>query len=206
MGKGKIIIESPIKTGIIRFGSNYEEFIIPKKYSFFLNDGIIKFHGSFTTGLGISLRVHEGATLEIGNNSFIGSSSNIICTNNIILGNYCRMGFETNVYDSNFHYIMNLQTNYVKKRNLFPIVIGHYCWIGNRSTISQGTRTPEYCIIASNSLCNKDYTLQHHTNIMIGGIPAKLLKENVRMIFEYKKEELLNNYFTKNPHAIETII
>ena len=51
----------------------------------------------------------------------------------------------------------------------------------------QKTITSNFCIIASNSLTNKDYTLLGK-NILIGGIPAKLLKNNISREWEGERE------------------
>jgi hypothetical protein len=50
----------------------------------------------------------------------------------------------------------------------------------------QHTRTPDYCTVASNSVCNKDYSTLGN-NILIGGIPAKLLRENISRDWESEK-------------------
>lgn len=47
----------------------------------------------------------------------------------------------------------------------------------------KGTQTPDYCITASNSICNKDYTnLPSYS--LIAGSPAKFIKQGVRRLFE----------------------
>ena len=53
----------------------------------------------------------------------------------------------------------------------------------------QKTVTPNFCMIASNSLCNKDYSLLNE-NILIGGIPAKHLKSNISRDWEGEEEQL----------------
>jgi acetyltransferase-like isoleucine patch superfamily enzyme len=68
-----------------------------------------------------------------------------------------------------------------------PIVIGNNVWIGNRTTVTPGTIIPNYCIVSSNSLCNKDYSYIPPDSI-IGGIPAKLLKTGYRRIFSYEEQ------------------
>jgi hypothetical protein len=54
------------------------------------------------------------------------------------------------------------------------------------------TITPDHCVVASNSLCNKDYTSLGNY-ILIGGIPAKLLQDNYARDWEGEKEALLKN-------------
>ena len=52
-----------------------------------------------------------------------------------------------------------------------------------------GTVTPNYCVVASNSVVNKDYTPLGN-NILLGGIPAKLIKKNYSRDWEGEKELL----------------
>ena len=70
-----------------------------------------------------------------------------------------------------------------------PIYLGNYNYFGNRVSIMQKTITPDYCTVASNSLCNSDYT-NFGNNILIGGIPAKLLKNNISRDWEGEDEHL----------------
>nr|MCH9659733.1 transferase [Bacteroidota bacterium] len=92
---------------------------------------------------------------------------------------------------TNFHQMINTKTleNYPITG---PITLGNYNFISNRVTIMQKTVTPNRCTIASNTLCNKDYT-QHGENILIGGIPAKLLKEHISRDWEGEQQALTKN-------------
>ena len=57
-----------------------------------------------------------------------------------------------------------------------------------------GTKLPDRVIVTSNSLLNKDYTSSIPSYSLIGGIPAKLLRTNVRRIYELDRErDLLNS-------------
>lgn len=56
----------------------------------------------------------------------------------------------------------------------------------------QKTITPANCTIASNTLCNKDYS-GFGENIIIGGIPAKLLRKNITRDWE-GESALLEKY------------
>ena len=71
-------------------------------------------------------------------------------------------------------------------------MLNYYNFVSNRVTIMQKTITPKNCTIASNTLCNKDYTT-FGENILIGGIPAKLLKENISRDWEGERENLERN-------------
>jgi acetyltransferase-like isoleucine patch superfamily enzyme len=60
-----------------------------------------------------------------------------------------------------------------------PIIIGENNWFAMRCVILKGTQTPNNCVIAGNSLLNKDYSSLSE-NIMLGGSPAKLKMGDVR--------------------------
>ena len=54
------------------------------------------------------------------------------------------------------------------------------------------TKTPDNLVIASNTLCNKDYTSLGE-NTLIGGIPAKKIRDNFKRDWESEKETLKKN-------------
>ena len=70
-----------------------------------------------------------------------------------------------------------------------PIVIGNYNFISNRVTILSKTILPNFCTVASNSLCTKDYSSLNE-NSLIGGVPAKLIKSNISRDWEGEKENM----------------
>lgn len=113
----------------------------------------------------------------MGHMSLMASRGKIICTNKITFGTYTRIGSESQVMDTNFHPIINTQTN-LSYPMTAPIELGSYNWLSNRVTIFSKTKTPDYCIIASNSVCSRDYS-SLGSNVLIGGVPAVLVKENI---------------------------
>ncbi|MDQ5929436.1 MAG: hypothetical protein QG594_1215, partial [Bacteroidota bacterium] len=125
---------------------------------------------------------------EIGDMFAFGSRGKLLCYEKIVFGEYVRVGFESQIIDSNFHPIIDLKTREIAPLTT-PIHIGSYNWVGNRSSIMQKTITPDYCMIASNSLCNKDYS-KHGNNILIGGIPAKIIRTGISRDWEGEREQL----------------
>ena len=112
----------------------------------------------------------------------------LICKNKIVLGSNVRVGFQVQFIDTSIHQLIDLTTN--KKLPLNgSIFLDDNNWVGNRTTIMKNTKTPVNCITASNSLINKDYT-PFGENILIGGLPAKLLKENISRDWEGEREKL----------------
>ena len=175
--KGKITITAPIKRAMIGFGQSYEVFKSSKGTAELHLDGQITFNGYTQFGKDYLVYVSENAKLEFGNMSSLGSNGKILCYHKITLGDYARIGFESQLMDTTAHQMINT-INQEKFPMFSPIIIGNFNYISNRVTVLAKTKTPDYCSIASNSLCLKDYT-SLGKNILLGGIPANLIKENI---------------------------
>ncbi len=174
---GTIKIEAPIERAMIGIGHPFEAQKRSRGVGEVVIAGTMIFKGYVHLGKDVYFQVAKNAHCEMGNFSCLGSQATLICRDRIIIGDYVRIAYETQLLDSVFHQLIDLKTN-TKREKTAPITIGNYNWIGNRSTIMKGTVTPDYMTIGSNSLCNKDYTdLGNH--VLIGGIPAKLLKTDI---------------------------
>lgn len=185
---GKIIILTPIKSGMIGFGQPYEMASKEIGTAELVLSGSIIFMGHVQFGKDYFIYVKENAVLKMGHMSSLASNGKIICTNSIQLGNYARIGSESQVIDTNFHQMIDVISQ--KKLPISsPIIIGNFNFISNRVTILSKTITPDYCTIASNSLCSKNYS-NFGNNILIGGIPAKLLKNNISRDWVGEKKDM----------------
>ncbi|MCB0461783.1 MAG: transferase [Flavobacteriaceae bacterium] len=185
---GKITIDAPIKTAMIGFGQQYEK---PTRHIGIAEINLVghlHFKGYAQFGKDCFILIAKNGYCEFGDMASIGSLGKIICYDKIIFGDYTRIGFESQVIDTNFHKMVDLKTN----QNLpmtANIILGNYNFISNRVTVLKGTKTPDNCTIASNSLCLKDYT-DLSENCLIGGVPAKLLKLNISRDWKGELENL----------------
>jgi acetyltransferase-like isoleucine patch superfamily enzyme len=193
--KGSIIIDAPIKKAMIGFGQPYELISRAKSKGQLVLDGRLVFKGHVQLGINYFVLVANEAYCELGHLASLASNGKIICKEKIILGDYARIGSESQLIDTNFHQMINT-TTLDKYPITAPIEIGDYNFVSNRVTIMRKTKTPNYCTIASNSLCNKDYS-GFGENILIGGIPAKLLKENISRDWVGEQEQLEDNLIVK---------
>lgn len=168
-----------------------------------LGHGKIIFEGQAFIGRGSKLLLWGGGVLRIGNNAFISNGVMISCSESIYLGHNLRMGHQCQIMDTNFHYTYNTDKRKVRRNNS-SIVLGHHCWIGSRSSIMKGVELPAYTTVASNSLVNSNITSQERT--LIGGLPAKLLKDSFSRVFNFEQECKIAEFFSKNPSAKEYIL
>jgi len=197
--KGKILIDSPIQMGMIKIGQNSAGYVTAGKGSIrLLPNSVLHLQGQILIAQGSHICIRPDAKLSIGHGSLIGDNAKIICYKKIHIGNKTWVAWETQLTDFNSHYIINLKNEEIP--NITKSVhIGNNCWIGNRTTIMPGTILPDYTIIASNSLLNKNYInagIKPYS--LIGGQPAKLIKENVKRIYDKDLENHLHLYFKEN--------
>ena len=174
-----------IKIGTLHtdlFSWNGNKSILNIKGRFFVG-GFIQF------GVGCSIIVDENSELHIGDNAGIGANTKIICRNRIVIGDNFRTAWEVQIFDTNFHYIKNIEEGSVARREK-EVVIGNNNWFGNRCTVMPGTKTNDFFIAASNSLCNKDYTESVPKYSLVAGQPARLIKQNVVRALDREEKEI----------------
>lgn len=194
--KGKVILDTDnVRFGMIGVGSKlwYPGYKSP---CIFTIGGTWVIKDCLPIGMGTYIFIAPNAKLEFNNRgSFIGSNSKIICFESISIGEEVHLTWECQVIDTSFHYVQD-ETKTVKKLTA-PIVIGDFCWIGNRTTISKGAMLPDYSIVASNSLVNKNYS-SCGCSCMFAGTPARLKQKGVKRIYDPQLQAELdkaNNYY-----------
>src|SRR5690554_303594 len=192
--KSKININAPVYPGMIKIGWDeyYVETTVPK--SIWIVNGTINFNGPVNFLQGSYVLVTNNATLSFGNKkSIMGANIRIMCFDKIVFGGNSRISWDCQIMDTAFHYVENLLDGDIKPLTS-PIVLGNNIWIGNRTTIAKGTVLPDYTIVASNSLVNKDFS-SIGENCLIAGLPAKLKQQNIRRVFDSKVQKKLDKKF-----------
>lgn len=128
---------------------------------------------------GSSILVGVNASLQMKDYARLGDGAEIICKDRIVIGVKTDVTWDCQVTDFYSHPMRNMRTGEIHPMTS-PVLIGDYCWIGNRTTVMPGTILPDRIIVATNSLLNKNYILKGiQPYSVIGGIPAKLLNTNV---------------------------
>lgn len=180
--KGDVIIKGSVKRGMIAFGLSYEMNSKRINIAELALYGTLIFEGYTQIGKDVFLYIGKNAQCEFAAMTGIASRSQVFCTHHIRLGYYTRVGDHCKISDNDFHQMINplSKEKYVMKK---AVKLGQYNYIGSHVSIGKGTETPDYCTVASQSLCTKDYK-NLGENILIGGIPAKLLKENISRDWE----------------------
>lgn len=114
----------------------------------------------------------QNAQLIFGNHITVNNQFSAVAELSIIIGDHVLIGLNCHVSDSNFH---DLQPDrrHQTDPDPMPVVIGKNVFIGNNVTILKGVEIGENSIIAAGSTVTKSFP----ANVIIGGFPAKIIKE-----------------------------
>ncbi len=175
---GKIIIDKEvISRGTIRVGAQGSD-MFDGASTIFDIAGILHIKGKdIGIGAGSLLRVERNGLVELSDSVVLGAKNIVLCEQSISFGEQTISSWNCQFMDTDTHSIINLDTDEVLPRSC-PITIGRHCWVGNNVLVNKGTVLPDDTIVASYSLCNKDYRNVISENYIIGGIPARKLAEN----------------------------
>lgn len=194
--QGIVNIEERVSNKMIIIGSDASYFEAPQGVSLIHIDGNLTFQGKARIGHKCTLSIQRCASLYIGKYVYISNSVKIKCYRNIKIGQYTSIASESQFFDTNFHFMRNIESGDVMQLSL-PIRIGDCCWIGNRTSVMKGTILPDYTIVSSNSFVSKDYSSLNSYSI-IGGSPAKLLKENMTRVYDWELYGKLEKHFAES--------
>jgi acetyltransferase-like isoleucine patch superfamily enzyme len=171
--KGKIVIDAPIETGMIRIGFGGVR-IFDRKHSWgvWYLMGNITFKGRASLGYGTRLSVF--GDLTFGNNFAISAQTQIVCNKKTVFGDDVLIGWDCLFMDSDAHWILNENNEPINPPR--EIVIGNRVWIGARCTISKGTIIGDDVVVATSSVV---YGKHETPNCVIGGNPVRILKTEI---------------------------
>jgi len=119
-----------------------------------------------------SCTIFVNGKLSIGENTYIQPNANIVSNNEICIGKNCAISWNFQALDDDLHTII---IDGIGKERSKKIFIGDKVWVGANSTILKGTRIGNNCVVASGSVVSGIFP----ANVLIGGIPAKIIKQNV---------------------------
>lgn len=125
---------------------------------------------TFSIHSGCHIIVLENAKLNLGS-GYINRNVKIRCFKEITIGNNVAISENVTIWDSDAHAIIGKEAEMTKS-----IHIGNNVWIGNNVTILKGVTIGNGAIIAAGAVVAKDIP----EGCLAAGIPAKVIKENVK--------------------------
>lgn len=172
---GQLIIDCPIRTGLIQLGyGDIGIFDNKKSRSIWKVSGTVIFKGKCIIGHGSKISVGSSGKLIFGKNFAVAAETSIVAFSEIIFGNNCLLSWDILVMDTDFHKLKDESGNIINEPR--PIVIGDHVWIGCRCLVLKGTIIPNNCVIGADSNVNK---VLEKDNCLYIGNPCKMVKENI---------------------------
>lgn len=126
---------------------------------------------NFSLCEGTSIIVRDNASLYLGGKGFLNTNSVIDCYDRIEIGEGTIISSNVIISDSDTHFIIHAGKKSIKTK---PITIGRNVWIGQNAIVLKGVTIGDNSIIAAGSIVTKDVP----SNSLVGGNPARIIKEN----------------------------
>ena len=124
----------------------------------------------FAMYAGSYVRVIKGGHLIL-HGGFINENVQITCGDRIEIGKECAIGRDVIIRSYDGH---TIEENGYKISE--PIVIEDHVWVGQGAQILKGVHIGKGAIIAAGAVVTKDVP----AHAVVGGVPAKIIKENVK--------------------------
>ncbi len=197
LNENKIIIpdtlKNKVKLDIEGFGNNiviHEGIKITPRGGVYIvikgNNNHIEIYEECTINHNLHLNIFPAAigaiadhcSIIIGAKSYINGVTILNCgeENTMInIGSDCLFANNIRMQTSDNHSIIDINT--LKRTNIAgDIKIGDYCWICDDVKILNNVDIGSNCVIATMALVTN---LKTHNNCILGGIPARIIRENI---------------------------
>lgn len=173
--RGKIVLDFDYKTRKIYINGSGSPAVqhFPKGHLRIASGGKLVFKGTAVIGDGMAIRVDENGTIILGDDLFVNSNCMLRSGRTIEIGDHCVMGWNVTINTTDGH---QLYINEQEKASAGDIHIGHHVWISQGVTIGKNCTIANDVVIAQCSLVSKSLPKEH---CLYGGVPARLIKENV---------------------------
>ncbi len=126
--------------------------------------------GPYNLRYGAYIEIVNGGKLIMGQGA-ANVGLTIMCAKEVTIGNGVRIGRNVSIRDWNGPHVI-INSHY---RNHAPVHIGDHVWLCSGCTIMPGVTVGEGSVVADNATVTKD--VPPHS--LVGGSPAKVIKENI---------------------------
>lgn len=171
--KHSIAIPNDARTFSIKIGIEGADGVAhsPKGSLVLKRESKMIFKGRASIARGILIR--SSGVITYGCDFYSNCNLSLICAENITFGNNCILGWNVSIRDCDGHSVFQ---NGERINLNEKVKIENHVWVGQDVKILKGTIISANSVIAMNSCVTKKF---NQTNIIIGGYPATIIKENI---------------------------
>lgn len=139
---------------------------------FFYSKLGVNFNGKCTIERNVTI-VSKYDNIYLGNNVEIRTGSLLVAYDKIKIGDNTAIAYQVTILTSAVPGGPHNKLYNIYKRIKRPVVVGHDCWIGARTTIFPGVRIGNYCVVAAGCIVRDDVP----DYSVVAGVPAKIVKK-----------------------------
>ncbi len=172
-GNSKITIEDGVILRNSIISVDNAEFVVGNDSIIGSKKSVTEIHvqnsGSFSLGhhsllLLKRIWIRFAGSVKIGNYTNINYDSEIRSDESVTIGSYCQISYGINIWDTNTHNILPPEERKFLAEKYYPyfgfettrpktapVVVGDYCWLGEKSTLLKGTRLGDNVIVGYNT-------------------------------------------------------
>lgn len=139
------------------------------------NNEVILKGDSYVSGAELWIEDNQ-CTLIIGERTFVGHHSHLACTEDgskLIIGDDGMLSSYVQIRTGDSHSILDPNGNRINQAQ--SVVIGDHCWLGEGAKVLKGVTLKRNVIVSTGAIVTKSFG----ENVLLGGVPAKVLKDNV---------------------------
>ena len=177
--RNNVLIIDNLQMGTIRIGKQRTPIHSPSMI-IWNNCGTIVFKGKCLMGHSTMIQTGKDGYLEFGHMSAFNSGCRIAAEKKIIFKERSKIGWDCQIFDTDFHPTLDMIRNQTLKINS-PVIIGENVWIGHNVIISKGVKLADDVIVSSGSVVK--YSCLTPNSILMGN-PAQLIDEGYKPMFE----------------------
>ena len=170
--KGILILDAPVKRFMIKIGVGGTYKVNHGRTKVFLEGGSVCFRGNALISQGCVLA--NSGNLTFGKDFYANTNCTIWCSNEIVFGNECLLGWNVMVRDTDGHKVIGGNPDKTGEKS--RIEIGDHCWLCSDSVVLKGAGLGDNSILAYGSLLTGKAKKAH---VLMAGVPAVLKKEGM---------------------------
>lgn len=150
-------------------------------YNLLLGDDHVRvFVGSQTVMRG-GIQLFRRPTLFIGDHGTFGHARLIVANCDMVIGEDAQFSDEVVIQGSDQHPIFDLDSGQLLNGQRHHVRLERHVWVGRRAMLMPDVTLGEGCIVAAGAVVTA--SVPPHT--VVGGVPAKILRERVRWAREF---------------------
>lgn len=163
--------------------------------TFYANNSLLNFRDDIHVYISIEVESFGGKdnlTIDVGNRTTF-MNTHITCfedNSSVIIGEDCIFSYDTVLYNTDGHPIYAIDGDEPLNR-ASHIKLGNHLWIAHSAVILKNVELADNIIIGRNALVTKSFMQK---NCVLAGLPAKIVKENVRWELQFPKPGQKSKY------------